>query len=84
MYRNHLRIAAVPGADAVCVAGHRPGVRRFLLPADAAGGSGTDLVSDAERRAGEELQQLESQLEARLWHALDPRTHPACANGGVL
>lgn len=50
-HRNNLRLAVVPGADALCVAGHRPGLCRLLLPAGAAGGLGTDLVSDAEGAA---------------------------------
>lgn len=50
--RHNLWSAAVPSADALCMAGHWLGVCRFLLPAGAAGGPGADLVSDAERGAG--------------------------------
>ncbi len=60
-HRNNLRLAVVPGADALCVAGHRPGLCRFLLPAGAAGGSGTDLVSDAEGTALGQPKPLENQ-----------------------
>lgn len=60
-HRNNLRPTAVCGADAVCVAGHWPGLRRLLLPTGSAGGPGTDLVSDAKRSACGDLQPLENQ-----------------------
>lgn len=81
-HRNNLRPAAVRGADALCVAGHRPGLCRLLLPAGPAGGTRTDLVSDAERAARGEPQPLENQPKGRFWYPLDPRPHPASADRG--
>lgn len=80
--RNNLRLAVVPGADALRVAGHRPGLRGLLLPAGAAGGPGTDVVSDAEGAARGEPQPLENQPQGRVWYPLDPWPSPACADGG--
>lgn len=61
LHRNSLRLAAVPGADAVRVARHWPGLRRFLLPAGAFGGPRTDMVSDAEGAASGEPKPLANQ-----------------------
>uniref|UniRef100_A0A3Q1C9R0 Palmitoyltransferase n=1 Tax=Amphiprion ocellaris TaxID=80972 RepID=A0A3Q1C9R0_AMPOC len=81
-HRNHLRLAVVPGADAVCVAGHRSGLCRFLLPAGAAGGPRTDLVSAAERTASGQPQPLESQPKGCFRYPLDSRPYPASADSG--
>lgn len=81
-HRNHLRPAVVPGADAVRVARYRPGLCRFLLPAGASGGSGTDLVSDAEGAACGEQQPLENQPQGRFWYPLDPWPYSARADCG--
>lgn len=80
--RNCVRPAAVPGADALRVARHRPGLRGVLLPAGAAGGPRTDLVPDEEGAASGEPQPLASQSQGCFWHALDPWPDPACADGG--
>lgn len=81
-HRDHLGLAALRGADALRVAGHRPGLRGILLPAGPAGGAGTDLVSDAARAARGEPQPLENQPKGCVRHPLDPRPHPACADRG--
>lgn len=82
--RNSVRLAAVPGADAVRVARHWPGLRGFLLPAGAAGSPWADLVSDDEGPATGEPKPLANQPEGCFWDPLDPRPHPARADGGDM
>ena len=80
--RGGLWSPALPGADAVRVAGYRLGVRWVLLPAGVAGGQGEDLVSDAARSAGGESQLLERQPGGCFRLSLGSRTLPSCSNGG--
>lgn len=82
--RNRVGPAAVPGADALRVARHRPGLRWFLLPAGAAGGSRTDVVPDEEGAAPGEPQSLASQPQGCVRHTLDPGPDPARADGGNM
>uniref|UniRef100_A0AAY5L0V2 Palmitoyltransferase n=1 Tax=Esox lucius TaxID=8010 RepID=A0AAY5L0V2_ESOLU len=61
--RSYFRSAVIPGADVVCVAGHRPGVCWVLLSAGAAGGAWADLLPDEARPASGEPKLLEGQPE---------------------
>ena len=80
--RRRLWAADVPGHHALRVARHRTGVCGLLLPAGAAGGPRTDLVSAAARHAGSEPQPLEEQPPRRVRYALGPGTRLARADGG--
>ena len=80
--RRRLWAAAVPGHHALRLARHRTGVCGLLLPAGAAGGPRTDLVSAAARHAGSEPQPLEKQPPRRFRYALGPWTRLARADGG--
>lgn len=80
--RDGVGPAALPGADAVRVARHRPGLRGLLLPAGPAGGPRPDLVPDAARAASGHPQRLAGQPQRRFRQPLDPRPHPARSDGG--
>lgn len=80
--RDYLRSAVFPGADAVCVAGHRFSLCWFLLPAGTVGRSWADLVSAAAWSAHRQSQSLEKQPEGCVWYTLDLRPYSACSDGG--
>lgn len=79
--RNRVGPAAVPGADALRVARHWPGLRWFLQPAGAAAGPRADLVPDEEGADPGEPQSVASQPQGCVRHSLDPGPHPARADG---